>query len=171
MGERHMAKKTVVSANSNGEIVSLTIKDLNKAFGFPASYEPRTLDDLEEFWGQAGGVVEFEGSDWDLVKDKHDLVGKPFVIADVRFYTGKFGDACAVMAMLETRDQRKVVFNDGSTGVFRQVESMVRRHQRRGGFRCPNGLRASEYQYVEKDFDGKPLPGAEEIRSTTFYIG
>lgn len=164
-----MAKSPVV-ADSNGEITSLTIKDLNKAFGLPENYEPESLEELEEFWQEQGGIIEFQGSAWDLMKDKKELVGKPFVIADVRFYKGNFGDACAVMAILETRDQRKVVFNDGSTGVFQQVQGMVKRTNRKGGFRCPNGLRASEYKFIEKDFDGNPLPGAEEKLATTFYI-
>ena len=158
------------------EIVPLddfSVEELNRLMGLDRNYVPQSIEDLEQFYEAQGGVITFEGSQWDVVK-KDKLVGVPFTIADCRFYHGKWGDAVAIMALLDqpsstlSGDQKHVVFNDGSTGVHEQVRQAVARARRRGGFHCPNGLRASTYPYREKDFDGTPI--GEEKQATTYYI-
>lgn len=56
----------------------------------------------------------------DLVKDKRDLVGTPLVITRITFSPGDFKTGfVSLEATLD--DDRRIVFNDGSTGVRRQI--------------------------------------------------
>jgi hypothetical protein len=149
------------------EPVTDTIDSLNKLFHVN-EVEAANIDDVSDlaalFEGQ-GGLLEFKGSVFDVI-DKSELVGKPFTIVDIRFYTGSYGETCAVLAL--TEDKRKVVFNDGSTGVLQQCKAAVSRAGRRGGFVCPKGLRASSYTWTLRDFDGNPV--GEPKKATTYYI-
>lgn len=170
-----MAKSKEIENVAN--TAPLTLEELNSLLGAEDSFVPESYDDLDAYFEDQGGLITFKGSDYDLVKDKETLVEVPFAIVNIRFYKGTFGDACAVMAITEVGD--KIVFNDGSSGIFAQCESMVKRVGRRGGFMCPNGLRASSYTYVPKDLDGNSLVGTiapdgttyEETPATTYYIG
>lgn len=173
-----MAKATASSeAVELSETTPLTVEELNNLFGAEDSFVPDTYEDLNEYFESMGGLITFKGSDYDLIKDKRELVDKPFAIVNIRFYEGKFGEACAVMAL--TEDNRKIVFNDGSSGIFTQCLRMVKVTSRRGGFLCPNGLRASDYTYEPKDLDGVSLVGKEGLDgkiieatpATTYYIG
>lgn len=161
--------KDVVADTSTGEILSLdeTVETLNKLFHVN-DVEAANIDsvtDLQAMFADQGGIIEFKGSVFDVV-DKELLISKPFTIVDIRFYNGSYGEACAVLAL--TEDGKKVVFNDGSTGVFEQCRRMVAHVGRRGGFNCPNGLRASRYEWQEKDFDGNPIGTPKP--AVTYYI-
>ena len=87
------------------------------------------------------------------VVDKETLIGKEFVILDVKINeTGDFGPFCSLTCLL--RDKSQVVINDGSTGVYKQVTE--------GGITAPHycrkGLRVSEYEWE----NGK--------RAKTYYL-
>jgi hypothetical protein len=64
------------------------------------------------------------------------LVGTPFVITHVRFNPGK--GTSGFMASIEcvTQDSEPVVFNDGSTGVYRQVVAYL---ESKGLVELPDG--------------------------------
>lgn len=154
------------------EVVDETpsVMDLNKFFHVEDSFVPESFAELEDYFEGAGGLVEFQGSVYDIVQ-KSTLVGVPFAIVDIRFYKGSYGDACAVMCLVEDEDSgrvRRVVFNDGSTGIYRQCLNAVTRNGRRGGFACPRGLRRSDYTYQETDFDGQPI--GDPRPASTYYI-
>lgn len=157
----------VVEQSTTGQQVE-TIEDLNKLFHIDDTFVPDTVTDIENYFAEHGGVIEFKGSAYDIV-EKKTLIGKAFTIVDIRFYKGKWGDAVAVLALTD-RDNEKVVFNDGSTGVFRQCLTAVKRSRRRGGFSCPRGLRASEYEFQETDIVTGELIG-EPTSAVTYYIG
>ena len=164
-----MPKGKDVVVPETGELLSMdeTIETLNKLFHVD-DVEAANIDsvtDLEAMFADQGGVIEFKGSVFDVV-DKETLIGKPFNIVDIRFYHGSYGDACAVLALTENGD--KVVFNDGSTGIYAQCKRMVSHVGRRGGFACPKGLRVSRYEWQEKDFDGNPIGTPKP--AATYYI-
>lgn len=149
---------------------------VNNAKGI--DFVPETWEEVAEAF--QGELIEFEGSPWKVI-DKKDLVGVPFVIADVRAYEGKFGnDVVAVMALVKGDDDkpRRVVFNDGSTGVKDQVFHMIRSTGRKSGILCEGGLRASEYTYEPRDLDGNSLVGKkgldgkiiEATPAVTYYV-
>lgn len=164
-GKLSQTQMTAVDTQT-GEMLSMDA--LNDLFGVSREFVPDSVEELEAFYAEQGGLITFQGSPYDVVK-KTELVGVPFVIVDIRLYEGKWGDACAILAILENT-QRRVVFNDGSTGVLRQCKFAMQQAGRRGGFRCPKGLRVSEYTYVEKDLDGNPLEGAKPTKAFTYYI-
>lgn len=123
-------------------------------------------------WIQEQGavIVEFKGSEWDLVGDKDALVDKPFVIAGIRFSTGDNGPFCSVLCYTGPKFAEKVVFNDGSTGVYSQLRDYVDKHNRNTGIHC-KGLRVSRYQRKDPDTselmfndDGTPKMAA------TYYL-
>ena len=151
-----MSKATVAKEvdTETGEVVS--VKDVRDQI------VPLSFDEAMSIWSD--DIIEVK-SDWEVV-DKKELVNIPFVIQQVRFYEGNFGPAVAAMAV--TQGNRRVVFNDGSSGVREQIRELVNRHQRHGGFLCPHGLRFSEYEYQEEDFDGNPIGDLKKTR--TYYI-
>lgn len=129
-------------------------------------YVPQSWEDFQEKLDSVGlEFITVAGSPYEVVK-KDVLIGVPFAIVDVREYEGKFGPAVAVCVI--TQDDRKLVFNDGSTGVMAQLKEIVAQTGRHGGFLCPNGLRASEFEYQPTDFDGEPM--GNPIPATTYYI-
>lgn len=50
-----------------------------------------------------------------------ELVGKPFVITGVRFNPGVGASGFFVSCEAVTADNEPVIFNDGSTGIYRQI--------------------------------------------------
>lgn len=102
-------------------------------------------------------VEEFDGgSEWELIGDKEDLVGVPFVIAmvrwnDVKTKAGLPTGKQYVSVMAFTEDGKKIVFNDGSTGVAQQLQTYIAKHSRDTGILCKKGLRVSEYDYTDPD--------------------
>jgi hypothetical protein len=142
-----------------------SFEDLVKASRQAPEFVPSTFEDLERFF-EREGIVEVEGSPWEAV-DKATLVGKEFVIVHVKFYTGTYGPAVALLCFLR-EGNRRVVINDGSSGLFQQVKGMVERTGRMGGFYAPKGLRVSTYDYQPVDFDGNPIGNPKPAR--TYYL-
>lgn len=145
---------------------------INKEVQGIGNFVPTSWEDLVSH--NDGEIIEFEGSPWILLKDKSKLVDVPFMIADVRHYEGNYGSAVAIMLLTENPlpgfegDAPRYVINDGSTGLYDQVTQMVARSHKKSGILCPRGLRASNYTYQQKDFDGNPM--GPEIPATTYYV-
>lgn len=107
------------------------------------------LTDIEKAFEAAGlAVLDFAsltGDGWGDVVEKDTLLGQPFLIADVKFHTGDFGDYAAVLAV--KLDGTRVVFTDGSSGIYKQL---IRLEEQTGGrlsgIACRSGLRKSEYE-------------------------
>jgi hypothetical protein len=122
----------------------------------------KTSDDvmralLAEF-GEIIDVSEF--GDGFVPVDKSELVGHKLMIIDTTFVEkdiaqGKTGDYVVVRAF-DVRTGNKVVFADGSTGIFAQLKSIVSQTRKRGGFGIPNGLRVSDYVYTDEKGEQSP---------------
>jgi hypothetical protein len=93
------------------------------------------------------------------VVEKEDLVGIPFIILATMFRTGDMGTYVSVSCML--KDNSIVVFNDGSTGVCRQLEGLD--ISPKTPMRVSGGLRRSDYDYVNPE-TGKKTP------ASTYYL-
>lgn len=164
----------VVVAVPEGSDEDITTFINKEVAGLQDNYIPSSWEDMvayaEDHYGE---IIQFEGSPWEILKDKHELVGVPFMIADVRAYEGKFGSAVAIMLITEqpiaNHSGPRYVINDGSTGIYEQVTGMIRRAKQKSGIMCPNGLRASDYTYELKDAFNPDEP-AKQIPATTFYI-
>jgi hypothetical protein len=95
-----------------------------------------------------------------LDKDaKGQLVGVPFIILDWVINEGDFGEF--VSLRLVTQDNRKLIVNDGSTGIAKQVREMAEAGEQRAVY-VKKGLRRSDYEYTDKNGAKKP--------ATTFYL-
>lgn len=117
-----------------------------------------------------GSLVTAEdlGDGFVLVKEeqKRSLVGVPMVCLYAQLRTGTLGGY--VVARCVTRDHRKVVIVDGSTGMYEQLRLYMESH---GGLWINiwgKGLRASDYD-VEVPNPKKPGE-MMTIEATTYYI-
>jgi len=144
-------------------------------------FSDETLAGIRSFSDAIGvlkdsGIVPESASDYGTgfhVADKATLVGVPFVALAWRFNTGAYerapgevGDFVSVECVTERGD--KVVINDGSTGICRQLRAITDQREMRGhatpqhGLLCERGLAKSEYEYV--DDKGRKSPAA------TYYL-
>jgi hypothetical protein len=102
-------------------------------------------------------------------KDKGQLVGVPMLFLSWRFNDGDNGEFVSALVVLKVGNGiRKVVLNDGSTGIKEQLKSFTFDYapkklggQKFSGLVAKNGLRRSDYTI---EIDGK------ESAATTFYI-
>lgn len=124
----------------------------------------KSFDDLGSLIKETGtdvvNAAELIGDGFELIKDKDSLVGVPFVIVDFQFTTSKdrtdpeTGEPTQfVTARLVTETNRKLIINDGSTGIRDQLRSVGEI----GGavLYVPRGLRVSEYQVEIVGKNGK----------------
>lgn len=112
------------------------------------------------------------GHGFSLLKDKEQLVGKPFVIVQWAFWESKrFIGKSFVAMFLFTKSGEKYIVCDGSTGIYEQLLMATNSREKRGateaeahsGLPCMEGLSMSEYDYVD------PNTG-EVTRARTFYL-
>lgn len=108
------------------------------------------------------------------VVDKSSLVGVPFLIIEWAFNTSaKFKDENGeplvfVSALAVTKHNEKVIFNDGSTGIRKQLADITDRRISQGhptpnkGLAVANGLVRSDYTFL----DGNGV----EQEGTTYYL-
>lgn len=159
-----MAKEKTVEENLVEQLgATVVVQPLNSI---------RAVDDMDttEYlaWLESEGVTleTFDGgSQWELLKDKAELIDIPFIVAKVRFNDGTMGRFASVCCYLD--GGRKVIFNDGSsTGIYRQLQTWVEKNKRDTGIVCAKGLRVSNYIYKDEKPDGTVI----EIPAKTYYI-
>lgn len=97
-----------------------------------------------------------------LNKDKDALLNKPFFIRMVKFTVDTDTGAEYAVFYAVTRDNEMFVVTDGSTGIHKQLISLVERYQRDYSFLIANGLRKSDYKIESGENKGKP--------ATTYYL-
>ncbi len=137
-----------------------------------STYDGTSSVRYEDLWNEAAVVEGY------TLTDKATLIGVPFIIIGITFrYGGLFADRRPrdyVSVEAVTKDNAPIVFNDGSTGIRRQlvqylgsvgllpngnvedpdtvivgVEGMTHAAHMTEGMRplaCPRGLRVSEYE-------------------------
>lgn len=114
------------------------------------------LDEIESFdeamnaIAEAGLAVHVINTT-ELVEDKDTLIGKPFLITAWREnQDGDYGSFVSVMAI--TQDDRRIVFNDGSTGIRLQLQELALKGIA-SRILCKDGLRRSDFRFDEKTGD------------------
>lgn len=119
-------------------------------------------------------------SPWVQVKDKEELINRPFYIRRWKTLQSKdFIGNEFVVVFAVTYDGHMIVFSDGSAGIARQLKEVSTKRFKLGIYvdpdggeflRVPNGLRMSEY---DVDRNGNVTRDASEKFSTgrTFYLG
>ena len=120
----------------------------------------------KSFYGDVALSSDVLGDGFTLV-EKDNLLGEPFVLVDYTVHTSKTnfdenGEGLKfVTVRCVTKEDKRVAFNDGSTGVAQQLRDLAAR-QIYGGIYVPNGLRASEYEVL--DAKGR------KSSATTYYL-
>lgn len=113
--------------------------------------------------------------------EKSDLVNVPFVIVKVTKTMSKEFNSPFLIIHAITVGNRKVRFNDGSTGILGQLEMFRERFGRTGVGMMVKGLTVSKYTVMERDEngdyvrdgEGNPVPllqNGREINATTYYL-
>lgn len=86
--------------------------------------------------------------------DKAKLIGVPMVLLEWRFNNGAQGRFVSVRAVAKTgvddTDVKKVIFNDGSTGILQQLTEITEKTSAQGGLIVRKGLRVSQYTYEDE---------------------
>jgi len=98
--------------------------------------------------------------------DKAQLVGRPMILIEWRFNQGNMGQFASMRAVVKTgelpTDIRKVIINDGSTGIMQQLKKFTEETGKTTGLIIRHGLKRSDYTW--EDDKGVEHPG------TTYYI-
>jgi hypothetical protein len=101
------------------------------------------------------------GTGWAILnnKDKARLAGVPMLILNYQFNEGDNGEFVSVEVLTNTE---RLIVNDGSTGIYRQLKELAESGELRAIY-CKHGLRESKYEYED------PKTG-EKKPASTFYI-
>lgn len=124
--------------------------------------------DFAKQLSESGEMVD--GSDYGSgfsvldTKDKGRLVGVPLIILDYNFNDGDNGQFVSLSVV--TNANEKLIVNDGSTGIAKQILEINAALPEGDGNKAifvKKGLRRSDYEYTDKE-TGQKKP------ATTFYL-
>lgn len=108
------------------------------------------------------------GSGFEVVTDKNTLVGVPFIILEWHTNKSDYDEKGYLSATLITKDGRKLVLNDGGTGIPVQLAEIAAARTADGdpnptaSLICAKGLRRSDYEYVNDK--------GRKATASTFYL-
>lgn len=125
-----------------------------------------SFDDAVRLAGETAGTIARAdkelGDGFKLLDNAHkdSLVGVELLLMSWSFHPGDHGEFVAVKVV--TRDGRKLVLNDGSTGVYAQLVDYSNKTNRFAAMHVPNGLRRSDYTFTNEEGVEKP--------ASTFYL-
>lgn len=124
-----------------------------------------------ETWEQAAEIMGSEvekasefGDGFTLLDErgKDNLVGVPFVVIAFNLNESKqYGGNTFASVRLITKDNKRLVFNDGGTGIVPFLQDFLKKTGRNYGLIAQRGLRVSEY---EVEVNGKT------IEAKTYYF-
>ena len=139
---------------TNNDEVLRDVRSFEDAIALLAGAGVAVVDYSEEY---GDGFTLLKGND-----DKQKLVNEPFVILGIKLATGDYGDGeeFAILHVV-TKSNQKFILVDGGSGICAQAIAMIDRGHSAGVY-VPNGLRRSDYEYVDEK--GKRSP------ASTFYL-
>lgn len=136
------------------------------------------IDALDvDFDGALDSAAEYR-DEWPIV-EKIKLVGQPFVILKIDAFEGMSDDGIAynikcVLApdspLIAELGDRHFSFNDGSTGVYKQLGGILAKLDVPRPLLVKGGLRVSRYWYDDKEQAIVDGPGPHRMQQTTFYL-
>lgn len=164
LGRRVTVATDATTPNDNAEENSALVP--SSSISTNQLREIHSFDDalrvMEETYGADALALASDalGDGFALAKSKDQLIGVPCAFISWNDSLGDHGPFVA--ARLVTQDGRKLVITDGSEGIFRQLMDFQESKGRSGGLVAKNGLRRSDYSYVDSNGEEKP--------ATTYYI-
>jgi|SRR5882672_167254 len=158
---------TFMAKNSTGKAVEKVpareISDMELA---EVSTFEEALNLANDIYGGISAAHEEMGTGFEVLdkEEKGQLVGAQCFFLQWAFHVGDMGEFVSANVIVRNSDGsvRKVVVNDGSTGIYKQLAEYTEKTGKQGGLLVKNGLRRSDYKYTDKDGQQKP--------ATTFYI-
>jgi hypothetical protein len=136
--------KTGSATFTREELKQLSFSDLTAQLGVQTAGEELGKD-------QFGPILE----------NKEALAGVPLVIVAWEFHDGSMGNFVSMYVL--TKDERRFIVNDGSTGIHDQLKTLTDEQGVNSMLVCEKGFRVSRYQ-VEN-----PKTGAM-LDAETWYI-
>lgn len=134
-------------------------------------------------FGDVGAFLKREGILTDTLKDygngfevldnKASLSGVTFAIIDYRFSKGDNGEF--VSLTIVTKDNRKLIVNDGSTGIRNQMREIMQQREERGiplkrPIMVEHGVKGNTYQRTNEDGEKMFNDDGSPMMATTFYL-
>lgn len=134
----------------------------------------KSFDDAMALLADAGisiKNVEEYGEGFKVCDNLMQLVSVPFIILDISFSTGDFGEFAILRVV--TKYDEKFIITDGSTGIYRQVKGYIQKTGETSGYAVPRGLTVSEFRFSEET--GSVVrpgePGYDKAKpAKTFYL-
>lgn len=130
--------------------------DITELRGVTSFNDAKSL--ATEKFGELDNASDVMGSGFTVLNgsEKTRLIGVPFVILSMDFNAGDQGPFVSFLVV--TKDNAKYVVNDGSSGIYAQLDEWFLRTSKAGGILVEGGLRKSDYEH--------PIYGP----ATTFYL-
>lgn len=105
-------------------------------------------------------------------EQKDQLIGLPIAFMEWRFNKGDMGEFVSARVLVRVGDGpgdiKKVIINDGSTGIYRQLKQYTDQYGTNTSLIAKNGLKRSDYTFEVED---KANPGQMLQRpASTYYI-
>lgn len=152
-------KEVVTSIPRYGDDELLSVQSFEDAYALAARY-----------YGEEGLVSADEtiGNGFRLLASKDALIDVPFIALAWRFNPGEYQGEFVTM-MVVTEDGRKLIVNDGGSGICNQLATYTNATGRHGGMLVKRGLTRSDYEYEDHsvlDADGNPT----KRPASTFYL-
>ncbi|MCA9340351.1 MAG: hypothetical protein KDA17_05545 [Candidatus Saccharibacteria bacterium] len=136
----------------------------------------KSFNDVGAFLKQEGILTDSlkdYGNGFEVLDNKASLIDVTFVILDYRFSKGDNGEFVSLTVV--TKDNRKLIVNDGSTGVRDQIKAIAQQRLERGipdkrPIMVEHGLKGSTYQ--RNDADGNKMfnDDGSPMMATTYYL-
>lgn len=131
--------------------------------------------------------IDFEGSldeaaeyhDLWPVVEKIDLVGQPFVVLVIDAFEGMSDDGIAYNIKCALKPDSPLIakigtdhfsFNDGSTGVYKQLRAILASMDAPRPILVKGGLRISRYFWSEKEQKIVDAAGPQVVQQSTYYL-
>jgi len=153
-----------MTENSQGIAVreSLSPDELREVSSFD-----EMLDLVASKVGEIDSAAQALGDGYSLLdsRDKNKLVGIQFLCVSWQFsISERIKDKEFVTVRIMTKNGDKVILNDGSQGIYKQLRDYTNSHAgRQIGLMVHKGLRLSEYDYTD--------PNTGEVsRVSTYYL-
>jgi hypothetical protein len=125
------------------------------------------LDLVASKVGEIDSAAQALGDGYSLLdsRDKGRLVGIPLLCVSWQFsISDRIKDKEFVTVRMMTKNGDKIILNDGSQGIYKQLRDYTNSHDGRTiGLMVHKGLRVSEYDYTDPN-------NGEVSRVTTYYL-
>jgi hypothetical protein len=155
---------TVTDEEIDAQRAKLT-KEITGKELIPLDASERELTSWEEVESALADPDTLVLDDYRLLEDKRALIGVPFFINNWRFQpsdTGGYVIVRCVARLPENPQGQKIVFTDGSTGIYAQLEKITKTTGKQSRMMVRHGLNMSEYD--------KELDDGTHTRAKTFYL-